>query len=718
MKKEISLDSLDELFSLYGYEVNKEDDESRAYLLRQGMYFGAEIFSKNGNGTKISTKYKDAEFSCKIQNFSCIEEAENYLFKGFFQTSLTESKIKEKYKQFTENQIRQYKSTKTNIQYEYINVPYHIYDISNVIDFISTGNIVDDINKIIKSKGAYLIIVEAAAGFGKTCTAFELYNSFKQYWESKRPLFTELFRNRTQKLFKYVLRDEIEQEYKYGINTDLVIHNIKKGRIPFIIDGFDELLMKDIDKGESKEISEFEEVETMLSTIGDMLCDNAKIILTSRKTAIFAGEDFTQWVEKYNDSFKVIRFQIEEPQLYHWLTKEKMDLISSYNGYVPMSYILNPVLLTYLKNIDIETFESEMRTPEKLTDNYFKFLLERERERQHFTITVDDQKEIFKNLAKDFYSSNINYDEREFIKLCINEDNQDKLIDYSENGSQSVEELVDTLANHALLDRTLKKNKEYIGFINDFIFGYFLGSYLIEDGAKLLFNQKNINDNQLEKVFESIKYCDKGKREKLWDILNEYKEVFSQKIKISMDKNLRGQILGRFNNEAIISYEFNNITFKGNVSFKNVTFTDTQFSNCEFEKKVFDNTFFIGCTFSDCKLISNSNNQVHCYGCEDFNSGFVNDFQSKTEICIEDDSCKNGKDIEKKLLSRYFKVDNKSFKMKLVSTIKDDFVDSELDNVYKIFHQLKKKGYIKQNGNNSHITTEGSTYYHKNFGNE
>lgn len=49
----------------------------------------------------------------------------------------------------------------------------------------------------------------------------------------------------------------------------------------------------------------------MLSTIGDLLTDEAKIILTSRKTAIFAGTEFIDWVDSYNGNFDVIRFQLE-----------------------------------------------------------------------------------------------------------------------------------------------------------------------------------------------------------------------------------------------------------------------------------------------------------------------------------------------------------------------------------------------------------------------
>ena len=87
----------------------------------------------------------------------------------------------------------------------------------------------------------------------------------------------------------------------------------------------------------------------MLSTIGDLLQENAKVILTSRKTAIFAGEQFAKWVESYGDSFNVTRFQLEKPEIKHWLTSERIDLLKANN--VPLCNISNPVLLTYIRGL-------------------------------------------------------------------------------------------------------------------------------------------------------------------------------------------------------------------------------------------------------------------------------------------------------------------------------------------------------------------------------
>lgn len=323
--------------------------------------------------------------------------------------------------------MKQYASSK--IKYEYINVPYTVSSDKNT-GVLEHKSIIDSINEYVNKEGANLIIVEAAAGFGKTCTAFELYHSFSRFSENAKPLFTELSRNREAKLFKYVLWSEIENEYQSSISNALVTYNIKSGRIPLIIDGFDELLTKNLDSGGLDFSDDFEQVETMLSTIGDLLQGNAKAILTSRKTAIFAGSEFYEWTEKYNHKFEVVRFLLERPNVKQWLRADRYNIIKSNN--IPLDYIANPVLLTYLRNVGEEEFSALIEIPEKITQKYFEYLLNRERERQNLFIPYKEQMLIFENLSRIFLEFNIKVEEREFVKEMIMEYNRQELIRYKE----------------------------------------------------------------------------------------------------------------------------------------------------------------------------------------------------------------------------------------------------------------------------------------------
>ena len=179
----------------------------------------------------------------------------------------------------------------------------------------------------------------------------------------------------------------------------------------------------------------------MLSTIGDLLSGETKIILTSRKTAIFAGAEFGNWVDSYNGNFDVSRFQLEKPNIKQWLSPERYEEIIEKN--IPLNSISNPVLLTYLRNIDESSFSELLNNPESITDKYFEYLLTRERERQNIILPWKVQMKIFENLAKSFAEFDITGECRSFVKELIIEYNKSSLLYYRDlmTTKQTLEEL-------------------------------------------------------------------------------------------------------------------------------------------------------------------------------------------------------------------------------------------------------------------------------------
>ena len=139
--------------------------------------------------------------------------------------------------------------------------------------------------------------------------SYELLSRFLKISNTKIPFFTELSRDRKATIFSHILRKEIEEQFANRVDSSVVIGEIKKGRIPLIIDGFDELISKDF----SFNTSEFQQVESMLSTVVDLLSDNAKIVITSRKTAIFNSEDFYNWMSNRNIDYTMAKITISEP---------------------------------------------------------------------------------------------------------------------------------------------------------------------------------------------------------------------------------------------------------------------------------------------------------------------------------------------------------------------------------------------------------------------
>ena len=706
----MNIEELNNLFHIYGYELKEEESSYRVYLLHHGMYYGAEIIIlDNFDSHEISERYSKLGYSVKVQHFKTIEEVENYLFKGFFKTEYTALAIEHRYDDFVQKQMKQYASSK--IKYEYINVPYAVSSDENT-GVLEHKSIIDFINEYVNKKGANLIIVEAAAGFGKTCTAFELYHSFSRFSDNAKPLFTELSRNREAKLFKYVLWSEIENEYQSSISNALVTYNIKSGRIPLIIDGFDELLTKNIDSGGMDSSDDFEQVETMLSTIGDLLQGNAKVILTSRKTAIFAGSEFYEWTEKYNHKFEVVRFLLEKPNVKQWLRTDRYNIIKSKN--IPLDYIANPVLLTYLRNVDKEEFLALIEVPEKITQKYFEYLLNRERERQNLFIPYKEQMLIFENLARTFMAFNIKGEEREFVKEMIMEYNRQELIRYKELSPvpQSVEELADTLTNHALLDRI--GNNDNIGFVNEFIFGYILGNAIIS-GKDLQFKDREILPiDLLEFSVLAFQYSSYEEKKKLWNRLSPIKSMMDVTHSLQVDSILLKSIYGNYKQTGITSFFFVGTSFlKENCQFCDFSFIDISFDSCAFDIKAFKNVVFTGCSFKNCSVVSEREESdevvIFCYGCDDFSDGFLKSFIG----CKMDAyTVEEHESLEMQVLSKYFKVDGKSTKMRYISHLLEEFEKSKKD-AFKVFDKLRRDGYINTRGNNSFITQTGISYYHK-----
>lgn len=708
----MEIDLLDKLFEQYGY-VHKEHNTSVCvYLLNQGMYHGAEVISLDDTDkSDIVNRYSKLGYSTKLQHFKTVDEAEKYLFTGFFNPKATKADINRRYNEFKEAQLRFYGNS--DIEYKYINVPYFVYREADGDIKRGTKDVVSDIQEEITRKGAHLIIVEAAAGFGKTCTAYELYKSFLNSDQYTKPIFTELFNNRNAKQFKYVLWSEIDKEKDTTAKQDIVIYNIKKGRIPLIIDGFDELLSKDIDSGHNDQQDDFEQVETMLSTIGELLDGEAKVVLTSRKTAIFAGPEFIDWVEKYNGRFDVVRFQIEKPEIREWLSAERFDNIIK--NEVPIDNISNPVLLTYLRNVSDRDFNDLLEHPDSITTKYFEHLLNREKQRQNLSIRWEDQMLIFENLANTFADFGIKGESRSFVKEMLIDYNRSKLIYYKEamaNG-QTLDELADTLTNHALLYRM--GNKDFITFINDFVYGYLFGTSLIKDGNTFLQNVKVLPEDHIYLSIASFRYLSKDNKQKLWKKLNDVRKRLSLDLSITADAELLGKIKQSVEVAGINSRQFSNVLFEnGSCKFKEVSFVDVVFENCLFDIDVFDNTTFIGCKFNNCKVNDiahkSSKNHVHCYGCDDYKSSFIVDFENTDEMPILEETQKNW---EMEILSRYFKVDGRSTKMKYISKLKKEFEDENIDEVFRVFDSLRKRGFIECYGNNSFIKQDGITYYHK-----
>ncbi|MCO4883409.1 hypothetical protein, partial [Paraburkholderia caribensis] len=72
-----------------------------------------------------------------------------------------------------------------------------------------------------------MFLIEAAAGFGKTCTAQEIVNGLIEN-SDYLPLYAELSRNRQARVFRHILLDEIDRTFPL-LGSRLVQSEIQNG---------------------------------------------------------------------------------------------------------------------------------------------------------------------------------------------------------------------------------------------------------------------------------------------------------------------------------------------------------------------------------------------------------------------------------------------------------------------------------------------------------
>lgn len=685
----MKINEVDQLYQRYGYEIQLKlsSKKARVYTLKKGVYFGADIvyFDKNLNLDSLAKQLSDSGFACRLKHFNKIEEAENFLFDSFFHSSQLNQRLLNKYNLFTANQT------------ELINVPYEYIPVSYILEneeFNATKNLIESILNKINSNGAQLIIIEAAAGFGKTCTSYEVLQSIAIDYKNLSPIFTELSRDRKAAIFKHILQDVIVNEFHSLLDENLVIHEIQKGKIPLIIDGFDELLSKEQDKGNS----EFEQVETMLSTIGDLLTENAKIILTGRKTAIFSGDSFDDWINKNPNEFEVSRFLINPPQVKDWLDDSK--LLQLKEKEIPINDVANPVLLAFLRSLSEDQFLEAIKNPTHIVEKYFDAILNREQERQELNIEPQKQKAIFKKLASSMAEFDITSDTKSWIKEFIQDENYEILEiarkSYPLAKRPSLDELTNTLSNHALLDR--KGRGDNIGFVNDFIFGTFIGE-AIEKGD--ISEVKDISNHMIELATTAFQFQDVTNKNALYEKVKS-KTTYSPSERFAIEYLLKKEIISDFEDASFNDISISSIKFENSSQFKRCVFANCVFEDTYFSGEAFENTSFVNCVFHNCESSENCSTSICILllNCNDYDSGFIENID-KSIVEIEEET----QDLRSEILLKFFDSANRP-RHKKISIVIAEFPAESRGQVSKEINRLKSEKLLRINGNNAFLTDD------------
>lgn len=688
------------LFENYRYKFLKESDDVLIFEYATGMYSGVEIVPLNEKSDteqieEIKKDYSRAGYATHLYEKCDIKQIQRDLFNGFFQTKLANEKIKNKYRKYCERVMLQF--GKRAEDYQYIEVPFE-----KEVDFYETKseeNLVDSIFSMLQGDGARLIILEAPAGFGKTSTTYEVLHRYQNVHSDVRPFMMELYRDRTASIFKYILLSNIDADFDVNIKSDIVIDNIKAGRIPLLVDGFDELLSKDIDKGGAH--VEFKDVESMLSTIADLLKGNAKIMLTSRKTAIFSSEEFVDWYDRLLEKgldFQVVKYSLNYPTIKDWLSKEEIEkydinLLKALN---------NPVLLSFMKYCGKELGHSN----NGVVDKFFDLLLTREIDRQDLPFSTNEQQTIMMRLAFVFAGLNITTDTRSDVMSYFYETSK-KLITSKISVSRDLEGLLNSLANHALLNRRNDK----IGFLNDFIFGVMLAKGFLHyqtDNIDVLGIAADIQPEYLNKCINAAIFLPKEAKKKIWKSLNSH-ILFNSSNSALCDWKLVGCANNRVEN---ISFDDDRISDciigSQNGEITNCTFSNIVFTGCTFDFNYLSRCSFVICTFIDC-IREGENYSCYEYGCIDESEILKIDENNQPIVpdIITDDN------VKLSILQKYFMVGEKRRRMKLISAIRRNYVDNEKQ-FKRCLDSLASDQLLIINGDKSFITNEGIQWLQSN----
>lgn len=699
----MDIHKLDELYKLYRFQtlpINAKGIKVYSYTSKYFNNADLVIIDTNVDKTIVDGVILEVEglgFAVTVRNYITLPEAEESLFDGFFDIANSNKLLRKSYIEYT-SKVEQVIFGK----YEYIQSEYH--DLEK--DLTRKDDIVRTIFENLNTSGPVLVLLEAAAGFGKTSTVYEVIKHFFEEPHLKKiPLFTELSRNRQASIFKYVLYDEINRRF-LGSSLELTNKHIIEGRIPVIIDGFDELLKQ---KSFEKTAEKFEDAEPMLETIKELLQGEAKIILTTRRTAIFGDDDFFKWLEDNSQNFTIFRYNLSAPTISDWIPPSKEKSLNKAG--LNLKSIANPVLLAYLRSLNDQQFEKCLEDIDIIIEDYMAKLMLRENERQELNMTIEEQKKILKVISSHFTNNDITAESKEVLEKKIIDIDKNLIINAIErfpgDKRPTLDQFLNKLLIHAFLDRK-SDNDHQIGFVNDFILGSFVGSNLLEEQNGWIGTERFID-------FILSAYIPRSSitRKKIYELLNKellnYLKVEKQ---IFIDNYLYGSINRDLQNQFIINIEFR-LKFINSKILTNCIFSDCEFYNIDLfnEIKMCSNIFFINCQFFDCEIIeqvfeSRIATFTNCNFLPELSFAFVKP-KTVAQISVDTDELV----YKRKVLERFWQSGKDQFNphkrlntLRLgVSTQEIGLIDSAIDQLVKEGIILRLKGHHSLHLNIQHI---------------
>lgn len=577
--------ALVEAYRRYGFHLARDQakDGILVFTLKTGYFDNADIvrLSPDAITQPVFDEFTNAGYACTVRDAKSPQSTEEELFRGFFSVEATRGRLLDDYRRFTGNLVAPFGQ---NARYEYIRAPYQV---DGKEGYKSPP--LEVLDRIDETEPT-LFLIEAAAGFGKTCTAQEIVNLLAQH-DERLPLYAELSRNRQARIFRYILLDEIDRTFPL-LSSSLVQTEIRNGRIATILDGFDELLRK------TDDAASFENKEPMLETVSELLTGRAKVVITTRRTVLFDGDDFHRWLDRHAQDFRVVRIRIQEPRVADWLSHQRLNELTSAG--LRMDSMANPVLLSYLRCIDDQAFSAAIKEPEAIVESYFNYMLERERERQDLRMTTTTQSLILTALAKNMIDAGYTAEQREHIVRFMLEfqtkDIDDTRTQYPASDRPSREEIANKLASHALLDRSSIDTSK-IGFVNDFALGNYVANNVLAHPEWMCDDMRFIDP-----AVRSFSPRSASAREALFAGLAHSLPFLDTTAQIEVTAELVRKLPAELINGEAEGLELNSIAV-GVTDVENFQFNECTFRGCELRRSGLKSVTFLNCRFFECAVI-------------------------------------------------------------------------------------------------------------------
>lgn len=682
-------------YKKYGFTLARESANLGilVFTLKTGYFDNAEIVKLNPQAKtdQVFKEFSDAGFACVVREEMTPDRAEEELFNGFFSVDATRQRLLEDYSRFTSNLVRAYG---VDAKYEYIKCSYQI----NGKEGLKTPP--QEVLDRIDDNEPVLFLIEAAAGFGKTCTAQEIVRLLAEH-PSRLPLYAELSRNRQARIFRYILLDEIDRTFPL-LSSGLVQSEIKNGRIAAILDGFDELLRKGEDAGD------FENREPMLETVSELLTGRAKVVITTRRTVLFDGDEFHQWLDQHADSFSVVRIRIQEPKVTDWLPHERIEALEQAG--LDVDAMANPVLLSYLKCISQSKFSDTLQVPESVVQSYFEYMLDRERQRQDLRMTVSGQGALLSYIARDMMAKGYTAEQREYIvKLLL--EAQGSTIDqarnqYSASDRPSREEIANKLASHALLDRSAADSGK-IGFVNEFCLGNYVAETIISEKGWM-----GDDSRFIDPAVRSYAPRTELSRAALFEGLESSIPYLDLSAQIEVYSQLKNKLPNELKDGAVDGLELIGIEV-GATPIQSFQFSEVLFRKCIFLKSGLRDVTFLNCRFFDCIVEgANSAGNIHVLGghsSPDITAS-LGSIQSQHEAHDENETAQRDLALKIAILRRFWPVGDVIHHRpsrpvyKPMKHLCQPFDDYSLAEVYRCVEDLQRRN-ILQEMNRSNLIT-------------